>query len=172
MNDEEQKAIEETTEAEEDSAKVTEKAKVAETEEIETRNYNEKEEEIDESLDDVDKVKLEQQKMAQEIAKQRNEIDVNNFLLGNPEYSKYKDKIMQRAVHPAYKNIPVKELALIVAGRDLVALGAEKERNAVAKQKASVTVGTAKQQKIEAKPDWANMSSEECQKRSNEMFYK
>jgi hypothetical protein len=64
------------------------------------------------------------------VEEQTNIIEANNFIAVKPEFSKYRETIIKHMNHPAYKNIPVDRIAKMVAGDDLMKIGAEREREA------------------------------------------
>lgn len=64
------------------------------------------------------------------LQKQQDEIEVNDYILNNPEMSKYKPVILKYMASPAYKSVPVKGIAAIVAASDMQKIGAAKERAA------------------------------------------
>jgi len=87
--------------------------------------------------------------------------EVNAFIRQNPDYAKYEGAALKYMGHPAYKNIPVKNIMAIVASNGLQKLGAQKEREAA--RKVAETKGSGQQQRRGAagKPDYKNMSKEE-----------
>jgi hypothetical protein len=66
----------------------------------------------------------------QQLKQQNDEVEVNTYLLDHPEYGKYKGAILKYVAHPAYAQIPVKNIAAMVAADDMQKLGAQKEREA------------------------------------------
>lgn len=90
----------------------------------------------------------------------KDEIEVNGFLQGKPEFAKYKPAIMKYLAHPAYSNIPVKNIAAMVASNDLMKLGAKKERQAQATVAATKTKGTPARKPVGAKTDWSTAPKE------------
>jgi len=94
-----------------------------------------------------------------QIAKDKLEIDT--FLSKNPEFSKYRSKIKTHLRHPAYSRIPVKKIASMVAGDDLVKIGAEKEVAAQKRANATKTVGNMVRQPSQGEPDWARVSKDD-----------
>jgi len=96
------------------------------------------------------------------IEEQTNIIEATNFIASKPEFAKYKDVIIKHMNHSAYKNIPVDRIAKMVAGDDLMKIGAEKEREA--QKKVAETKGggnTARQ--TQTGKDWHSASKEEYQ---------
>lgn len=87
----------------------------------------------------------------------KDEREVDSFIASKPEFGKYKPAIMKYLQHPAYKNIPVYNIASIVASKDLQAMGAQKERDAQKKTKdTQVAGGTVR--KPGGKVDWHSAS--------------
>jgi hypothetical protein len=66
----------------------------------------------------------------QQLQRQNDELEVNTFLLEHPEYGRYKGAILKYVSHPAYAQIPVKNIAAMVSADDMQKLGAQKERAA------------------------------------------
>ena len=97
-----------------------------------------------------------------ELQTVKDEIEVNGFLQGKPEYTKYKDAILKYMQHPAYNNIPVKNIAAIVRSNDpkfeksLLREGAKKEREAQATADATKTKGNAPRKPAGQSTDWGN----------------
>jgi hypothetical protein len=97
----------------------------------------------------------------EQLQKVKDEQEVDSFIRSKPEYGKYRDVMIKYVQHPAYANIPVHNIAAIVAARDLQKLGAEKEREA--SKKAQDTKGNAQPiHKVPGgKPDWSKASKED-----------
>lgn len=117
----------------------------------------------------IGKVVKREMEPVQEAIKQLNELknerEVDSFIRGNSEYAKYRDAALKYMSHPAYSNIPAKNIMAIVAAKDLQALGAKKEREAAAKAKETNSGnGTTTRPQSGGKTDWTNMSKEEFQK--------
>lgn len=72
-----------------------------------------------------------------------NESEINAFLSqeGNEAFKPYEAKVRKYMAHPSRKAIPVEELFYSVAGKDLIKIGAERERKAVDKAKDSQSGG-------------------------------
>lgn len=86
--------------------------------------------------------------------------DVNSFLTDHSEYAKYKAGIVKYAQHPSYSNVSIDNIAFIVSGKDQQAIGARKEREAVAKAKATQIKENGGDTIVEdknAKPDFLAM---------------
>ena len=105
--------------------------------------------------------RLEQQNAT--IQERADAAEVDDLIREKPEFEQYRGKILTYMKHPAYSNVPAKNIARIVAGDDLMKLGAQKEREAaeeVAKTKG--VGGTAR--KIEGGgKDWLKASKEDFQ---------
>lgn len=61
--------------------------------------------------------------------------EVNAFIRQNPTYAKFENVALKYMAHPAYKNIPVKNIMAIVSSDSAQKMGAQKEREAAAKAK-------------------------------------
>lgn len=98
--------------------------------------------------------------------------EVNDYIGDNPEFKPYRDVMLKYMAHPAYKNIPVDNVAKIVAGSDLQKLGAKKEREAADKAKSTQDGGqTVRDNKGGgAETDWAKASKEAFEKKKNEVL--
>lgn len=100
-----------------------------------------------------------------EALKQLNQLkdanEVDSLIRNAPEYSKYREVALKYMAHPAYANVPAKNIMAIVASNDLQKLGAQKEREA--QKKAADTKGGGGQSRTPTtgKFDWSTASKEE-----------
>jgi len=94
-----------------------------------------------------------------EIQKLKDDAEVTEFIRVNPEYGKYRNIILKYLAHADYKNIPVYNIAAIVAAKDLQKFGAEKERKAALKAKQTQGGGSTAR-KAEETIDWYTASRE------------
>jgi len=101
---------------------------------------------------------LEGQKKVQAL---ENETQVSSFIQTKPEYTKYKAVILKYMAHPDYANIPVHNIAAIVAAKELQEIGAQKEREAQKKAKDTQGGGTTIRKLGEGATDWGKASKEE-----------
>ena len=98
--------------------------------------------------------------LQQQIQQQNDEIEVNSYIVNNPEYAKYKPVILKYIASPAYSNIPVKNIAAIVAVNDMQKIGAKKEREASNKANSTKNRGS-QARKSSGDVNWLNASKEE-----------
>jgi hypothetical protein len=94
------------------------------------------------------------------MEEQANIIETTNFLAAKPEFAKYRDTIIKHMNHSAYKNIPVDRIAKMVAGDDLMKIGAEKEREAQ-KKVAETKAGGNTVRTTPTGKDWHTATKEE-----------
>ncbi len=94
------------------------------------------------------------------LQKLEDEKEVDTFLQSKPEFSKYRTSILKHISHPAYKQIPVHNIATMVAAKDLEKIGAQKERDAQKKVNETKGNGTGGR-KQSGKVDWSTASPEE-----------
>lgn len=95
------------------------------------------------------------------LRQQQDQAELNAFIVENPEFSKYKTAIETYMKHPTYNNIPVANIAAIVAHKDLMKLGAQKEREA--QKRASDTknnVNNSSRADTKKGTDWGSASPE------------
>lgn len=95
-----------------------------------------------------------------QVQEQRDQVELANFLSANSEYGKYRSKIEVYMKHPAYQNIPIKNIAMIVAGNDLQKIGAQKEREAQAAANATKGGGSTARAAVGQK-NWYTASKDE-----------
>lgn len=95
------------------------------------------------------------------IQRQNDELEVNDYLMDNPDLKAYKPVMLKYLSHPAYKNIPVANIAAIVASKDLMKLGAKKEREAQSKANATKDNSKPFRKSGTSKIDWSTASKEE-----------
>jgi len=96
----------------------------------------------------------------EKVQRLTDEAEVTAFIQVKPEYGKYRGVILKYLAHPDYKNIPVHNIAAIVASKDLQKLGAQKEREAAQKAK-DTQGGGSTARKAGGKTDWHTASKEE-----------
>lgn len=103
----------------------------------------------DEIVDPKDKEavgKVVQEKMAPILERQEElnrKTEINAFLVENPSFTKYRESIEAYKNHPNYKNIPVNEIARMVAAGDLMKMGARAEREAARKAASTQSKGSS-----------------------------
>ena len=121
--------------------------------------YEVEKDEDDDDMDADDKARIDKQisrqltPLQRRIQDQNDTIEVNDYVMNNPEMSKYKPVILKYMKHDAYKNIPVKNIASIVAGGDMKKIGAKLEREASQKVKATKKGGSSSRGKDTNKYD-------------------
>lgn len=85
-------------------------------------------------------------------------IEVDTFIQDKPEFAKYKGAILKYLQHPVYSQIPVKNIATMVAANDLIKLGAEMERQAQTKAATTQTTGTQVRTAQAIGSNWTKMN--------------
>jgi hypothetical protein len=96
-----------------------------------------------------------------EVQRLKDEKEVDSFIRVKPEFEKYRDSMVKYISHPAYKNIPVHNIAAIVASKDLLKMGAKKERDAAQKAKETQGGGAPVRKPVGQKIDWLNAPIED-----------
>lgn len=104
-----------------------------------------------------------------QLQDQADRAELNNFISEQPEFAKYKTVIEVYMRHPAYRNIPVKNIAAIVASKDLQKIGAQKEREAQAATNATKGGGSTTRV-VPGEKDWSRASKEEFEAKKAEVF--
>lgn len=147
--------------------------------EVKTRGVSKKEDEDDDEGDDdldeetrkkIDKrVDKRLSPYEQKIQRQNDEIEVNTFIIDNPEFKRYKKVALKHLEDPAYRNIPVENIMAMVAHKDLLKLGAEKERAAQKKAKQTKNGGRTTRKQPKGKVDWSTASQEEVERKIQEV---
>jgi hypothetical protein len=82
-------------------------------------------------------------------------LEVEGFVAEKPEFAKYKGTILKYLQHPAYNQIPVENIASMVAAKDLMKMGAVKEREAQARADATKGGGTTARTPGGGTTDWS-----------------
>ena len=132
-------------------------------EKIETKKEEKEEDEEVAPEDEAAITKVVQKQLnpvQKRMEEQANIIETTNFIAAKPEFSKYRDTIIKHMNHPAYKNIPVDRIAKMVAGDDLIKIGAQKEREAQTKAAATKAGGSSVRTTPTGK-DWHTATKEE-----------
>ncbi len=153
--------------------------------EIETRTETKEEEKKEPKSDDDEDIDPEDEKTISKVVskeledfrgaiddvqKIRDEQEVGVFINNNPDFKPYRAVILKHLAHPAYKNIPVNRIAIMVAGDDLQKIGARKEREAAARANATKDTGATARTSEGKDTDWAAASKEAFEKKKNEVM--
>lgn len=138
----------------------------AEIKKEEEKKGDEDESEVDpEDQKTIGKVVDERMKPVTEALKQiqkvKDEQEVDAFLRVRPEFNKYREVMIKFVSHPAYAQIPVHNIAAIVASKDLQRLGAEKERETAKKVAETKEKGGQVRKPGTGEVDWKTASKEE-----------
>jgi len=96
-----------------------------------------------------------------QLQRVKDEQEVDSFLRAKPEFGKYRDVMIKYVGHPAYANIPVHNIAAIVASKDLQKLGAVKEREAQKKVNETKETGNQVRKQTGGAVDWKSVSRTE-----------
>jgi len=91
----------------------------------------------------------------------KDQTEVDAFIRVKPEYSKYRDVVLKYMAHPSYANIPVHNIAAIVAAKDLQKMGADKEREAAKRAKETASGGQTQRKVTGGKVDWKTAPKED-----------
>ena len=130
------------------------------TPEVRNQPKEKKEGEEDDEEDEV--AKTVRTKVDETIRPIKDKQEVDDYVRDNPQFSKYAPVILKYMQNPAYANIPVKNIAPMVAANDLMKLGAKMEREAQAKVNSTKDGGTqVRKPSGGAKVDWATASKDE-----------
>lgn len=136
----------------------------------ETRKEAKQEEIIDDEDEEIDpddkkrisKVVTKQiQPLEQKSREMEDRIEVEDFIAIRPEARQYRAKILAYMKSPAYNNIPVQNLYKMVAGDDLMKLGAEKERQAREAAAATQTPSSTARPVASTAKDWSKATSQD-----------
>lgn len=95
------------------------------------------------------------------IARIENQTELNAFLVDKPEYKKYGPAILKHMNHPAYAQIPVEKIAVMLSAEDQQKIGARKEREATKKANDTKGNGTTVRKSNTGEVDWSKASPEE-----------
>lgn len=106
--------------------------------------------------------KLVRSKVDETIRPIKDKQEVDDYVRDNPQFAKYAPVILKYMQNPAYSNIPVKNIAPMVAANDLLKMGARMEREAQ-KKVAETKDGGQQVRKPSggAKIDWSTASKDE-----------
>ena len=123
---------------------------------------DEAEEEDETDPDDKARIeKIVEKKVGSKMTEIENKMEVQSFISVKPEYAKYQNVILKYMNHPAYANIPVYNIAAIVASKDAQKIGAAKEREAQRIVAETKSPGTTIRKTTGETTDWSKASKEE-----------
>lgn len=143
--------------------------------EVKARDLEEEGEVVDASVETKDTMDPEDKKnvegvvdqrlspIEKRLKKQNDELAINEYLMDHPDDKKHKKTIQKYMSHKAYEHVPVEVIAAYLAKDDLMARGADGEREASKKAAETKSPGSAVR-KSGKKKDWANMPSAEFDK--------
>lgn len=97
----------------------------------------------------------------QKLQEAQDQAEIDSYLRNNPEMTKYKPVIEKYIKHPVYSQIPVKNIAAMVASDELMKIGAKKEREAQIKADSTKQVGTQVRKPQAGQKDWTRASRDE-----------
>ncbi len=144
-----------------------------ETEDEDEINPNDKklvedviDEKIGSKIEELEKIAIEKEE-EKEFLQDMKEVD--EFVAINEQFKPYRDKILKWWQHPTRKNLPLKAIVYEVAGDDLIALGAERERNAKNEADASATGSDSSTVTVEKKV--SQMTDKEFEEYQNKVLY-
>lgn len=123
-------------------------------------------EKIGSKLEELEKIAIEKEE-ERELLQDMKELD--EFISKNEQFKPYQDKILKWWQHPTRKNLPLKAVAYEVAGDDLIALGAERERKASKEAAATATGSDSKTVILEKKI--SDMTDKEFIDYQNKILY-
>lgn len=141
----------------------------------ETRRQREekKEEEEEDEIDPEDQKRISKivdQKIGNKLTEIENKAEVQAFVAAKPEFSKYQGVILKYMSHPDYANIPVHNIAAIVASKDMMKIGAAKERAAQGKVDKTKSPGTTVRKQEGGGKDWHTASKEDFEAQRNKVL--
>ena len=121
-------------------------------------------EEEDEEIDPDDQRRISKvvsKEVGSKVQELDNKMEVYQFVTSKPEFAKYQNQILRYMAHPAYANIPVHNIAAIVASKDLMKMGAAKERETQEKVNQTKNPGSSVRKPSGGTPDWKTASKED-----------
>ncbi len=127
--------------------------------EVRGSKKEESDDEDDDDSDPDDKARIErivEKRVGSKLTEMENKMEVSAFVNAKPEYSKYQGAILRYMNHPAYAKIPVHNIAAIVASKDMMKLGAAKEREAQKKVSETKSVGETVRKPNGENTNWHN----------------
>jgi len=131
-----------------------------------------KTEEEDEDLDPDDQAriaKMVDKRLAQAgVGDTRDQLQVDGFVRDNPEYSKYSTRALKYM--KAIPNLVAEDAFRIVSAKDQQKIGAQKEREAFEKARATTSSGTQFRAPVSGGVDWLKASQEEVNAKKNEII--
>lgn len=143
------------------------------TPEVRRQREEEKKEEEEEEIDYDDQKrisKIVQREVGSKLVEMENKSEVQAFVASKPEFAKYQGVILKYMAHPDYANIPVHNIAAIVASKDLMKIGAAKEREAQDKVNKTKDSGTTVRKLESQSKDWHTASKEDFEAQRNKVL--
>jgi len=117
----------------------------------------------DDDIDPDDKAriaKVVEKQVGSTVKEIQKQMQIDGFFNSNPEYAKYKGAAQKYLSHPSYANLPIHNIVAIVASKDMMKIGAAKEREIAAKVAATKAPGTTVKNDNQGKENWLNAPKE------------
>jgi len=126
----------------------------------EVRDYTPPKKEEEDEFEDLDETESARIEKVVE-GKIRREMEVERYFNENPEFKKYRGAVGKYLAHPNYANLPVHNVAAIVASKDMQKIGAAKEREAQKRVAETKNPGTSVRKTEASKTDWRTAPKDE-----------
>lgn len=129
-----------------------------------------------EGIDEDDKktinkvVDSKMKKINETIQRQKDELELSTYIGEHPEMKKYRPVIEKYMAHPAYRKIPVANIAAIVSSKDAMKLGAQKEREAAKRAAETRDPGNNARKPGAGKQDWHKASKDDFEAKRREVM--
>jgi len=129
--------------------------------------------EDDEEIDEDDKKRIEkivEKKYGGDIEAMKKQTAITTYFSEHPEYSKYKGAAMKYMDHPTYSGIPIHNIVAIVASKDMMKIGAAKEREAQKRVAETKVPGKTVRKPSGGGTDWSKATKEELEAQKAKIY--
>ena len=113
----------------------------------------------------------------QQLQETQDKLEVDAYLKDNPDFAKYRPVMLKYInwVDPKdgskpFQRLAISDVAAIAASKDLVKIGAKKERDAQAKADATKTKGSPARTPVGGRTDWQKASKDQFEAQKNKVM--
>ncbi|MCF7898932.1 MAG: hypothetical protein K9L31_03205 [Candidatus Pacebacteria bacterium] len=99
---------------------------------------------------------------------EEDDIEIKKFISENPDFKNYESKARKYISHPSRRNLPIESIFYEVAGKDLMKLGAERQRQADEEARQTQAGGGSNRGESTERNIW-DLTPEEFEAQKNEL---
>jgi hypothetical protein len=130
-------------------------------------------EDEEDDADEEDKARIQkivEKQVGGKMTELEKKIEMDGFFNTNPELSKYRHAVELYKAHPSYSKVPIANLASMVASKDMLKIGAAKERAAQKAVEETKNPGTTVRKPSGEANDWLKAPKDDFEAKKAEVL--